>query len=92
MVPLLGSTQQAVPEAYKRVNDALVSELAQLFCDLRDSGKLRADLDTDYAAFLFNDYGHVQLLRLCSQAPLDLQRHQAEVRGFTAFVLRGMVG
>ncbi|MDD2058625.1 hypothetical protein N5D52_07900 [Pseudomonas sp. GD03860] len=33
------------------------NELAQLFCDLRHSGKLRADLGTDAAAFLFSDYG-----------------------------------
>ncbi|MEE1920451.1 helix-turn-helix domain-containing protein [Pseudomonas sp. 148P] len=91
LLPLLGTTQTEVPEVYKRVNDALVAELALLLDDLRDSGKLRADLDTGYAAYLFNDYGHLQLLRLCSQAVPDLDAHKAEVRRFTAFLLHGMI-
>jgi AcrR family transcriptional regulator len=92
LLPLLGSHQREVPEAYKRVNDALVEELKHLLQDLCDSGKLRADLDVGYAAFLINDYGHLQLLRLCSCEPLDLVAHRADVRRFMGFLLAGMQG
>ncbi|WP_176508043.1 MULTISPECIES: TetR/AcrR family transcriptional regulator [Pseudomonas] len=90
LLPLLGSKQRDVPEAYKRVNDALVEELKHLLQDLCDSGKLRADLDVGYAAFLINDYGHLQLLRLCSDEPLDLVAHREDVRRFMGFLLAGM--
>ncbi|WP_085676006.1 MULTISPECIES: TetR/AcrR family transcriptional regulator [unclassified Pseudomonas] len=90
LLPLLGSHQREVPEAYKRVNDALVEELKHLLQDLCDSGKLRADLDVGYAAFLINDYGHLQLLRLCSCEPLDLVAHREDVRRFMGFLLAGM--
>nr|WP_243434678.1 TetR/AcrR family transcriptional regulator [Pseudomonas sp. 30_B] len=92
LLPLLGGDQRKLPEAYKRNNDALVSEMALLLGDLRDAGKLRADLDVEYAAFLLNDYGHLQLLRLCSDDQLDLEAHRAEVRRSTALILRGMAG
>ena len=90
LLPLLGSNQRDVPEAYKRVNDALVEELKHLLQDLCDSGKLRADLDVGYAAFVINDYGHLQLLRLCSREPLDLVAHREDVRRFMGFLLKGM--
>lgn len=91
LLPLLGGDERGVPEPYKRNNDALVQALALLLDDLRKAGKLRADLDIAYAAFLFNDYGHLQLLRLCSREPLDYVSHRAEVRRSTAFMLRGML-
>ncbi|NIE72881.1 TetR/AcrR family transcriptional regulator [Pantoea sp. Ap-967] len=92
LLPLLGPHQQEVPQAYKRVNDALVAELVRLLQDLCDSGQLRPDLDVAYAAFLINDYGHLQLLRLCNAEPLELAGHREEVRRFMAFLLSGMQG
>lgn len=90
LLPLLGGDDQDLPEAYKRNNDALLGALALLLTDLRKAGKLRADLDIGYAAFLLNDYGHLQLLRLCSREPLDLQAHRAQVRRSTALLVQGM--
>jgi len=92
LLPLLGGEQRDLPAAYKRVNDALVDELKHLLQDLCDSGKLRADLDVGYAAFLINDYGHLQLLRLCNCQPLDMPSHRAQVRRFMAMLLAGMRG
>ncbi|HEN8711092.1 MULTISPECIES: TetR/AcrR family transcriptional regulator [Pseudomonas] len=92
LLPLLGGDQQALPAAYKRVNDALVEELKHLLQDLCDSGKLRADLDVGYAAFLINDYGHLQLLRLCNSETLDMPAHRTQVRMFMAILLAGMRG
>lgn len=90
LLPLLGAEQQGVPDAYRRVNDALVNELKCLLQDLCDSGRLAAGLDVGYAAFLINDYGHLQLLRLCSREPLDMAAHRADVRRFMGFILAGM--
>ena len=89
VIALLGPDQSALPAPYKRVNDALVSEIAALLDELRGLGKLRADLDVDYAAFMLNDYGHLQLLRLCRSEPMDLERYWREVRESTAFMVRG---
>lgn len=60
--------------------------------DLCDSGRLRAGLDVGYAAFLINDYGDLQLLRLCSREPLDIAAHREEERRFMGFILAGMQG
>lgn len=90
LLPLLGPDQSALPDAYKRVNDTLVQELALLLSDLCAAGMLRSDLDVDYAAFLLNDYGHVQLLRLCNQPTLDMAAFWQEIRRYTAFMLAGM--
>ncbi|MNJ03113.1 hypothetical protein D3C73_1633100 [compost metagenome] len=70
----------------------MVEELKHLLQDLCDSGKLRADLDVGYAAFLINDYGHLQLLRLCSSETLDMPAHRTQVRMFMAMLLAGMRG
>lgn len=91
VIALLGPDQSALPAPYKRVNDALVSEIAALLDELRGLGKLRADLDVDYAAFMLNDYGHLQLLRLCRSEPMDLERYWREVRESTAFMVRGIL-
>lgn len=91
VLPLLGPDQSTLPAPYKRVNDALVREIAVLLGELRALGKLRADLDVDYAAFMLNDYGHLQLLRLCRNEQMDLERYWREVRESTAFMVRGML-
>ncbi|MCS2149967.1 TetR/AcrR family transcriptional regulator [Scandinavium manionii] len=90
LLPLLGPDQSALPEAYKRVNDALVQELTLLLGDLCSAGLLRATLDIEYAAFMLNDYGHLQLLRLCTQSEPDKQTFWADTRRSTAFMLSGM--
>jgi hypothetical protein len=51
---------------------------------------LRADLDVDLAAFLLNDYSHLQLLRLTSSEPLDLETHRKQVRLTSGLILYGM--
>lgn len=90
LMPQLGEDQSRLPAAYKRVNDVVVAELNELMQALVAAGKLRADLDTHYAAYLLNDYSHLLLLRLTRADQLDLQAHLGAVRHFCTLLFEGM--
>ena len=79
-----------LPEAYRQMNRGLQGEIAKVLGELQEAGKLRADLDVDLAAFLLNDYSHLQLLRLTASDPLDRQAHAANVRATTRLIFEGM--
>jgi AcrR family transcriptional regulator len=80
-----------LPVAYRRMNDELKGEIAALLRDLVGRGQLRADIDVAGIAFLFNDYAHLQMLRLVQQDEPDMIAHAAEVRRITEIVFRGMM-
>lgn len=90
LLHVLSGGQSGLPDSYQRMNDILRSEIAALLRDLQAAGKLRADLDVDLAAFLLNDYSHLQLLRLTSTEPLDLETHRKQVRLTSGLILHGM--
>jgi AcrR family transcriptional regulator len=90
LLHVLGGGHNGLPDSYKRMNDVLRSEIAELLRDLQAAGKLRADLDVDLAAFLLNDYSHLQMLRLTSSDPLDLETHRKLVRQTSGLILHGM--
>jgi len=79
-----------LPEGYRAMNDALRAEISGLLKDLQQAGKLRADLNVELAAFLLNDYAHLQLLRLVNQEQPDLESHSSQVRRITALLFQGM--
>jgi AcrR family transcriptional regulator len=79
-----------LPEGYRAMNEALRAEISGLLRELQQAGKLRADLDVDLAAYLLNDYSHLQLLRLVSQDPPDVESHSSQVRRITALLFQGM--
>lgn len=87
---LTGGGDNGLPEAYKNVNDALKTEISTLLQELKKAGKIRADLDVDLAAFLLNDYSHLQLLRLTSQEPMDLDAYAQQVRQIVTLIFQGM--
>ncbi|WP_372877426.1 TetR/AcrR family transcriptional regulator [Pseudomonas sp.] len=90
LLHVLGGGHNGLPDGYRRMNDALRGEIAGLLRDLQAAGKLRADLDVDLAAFLLNDYSHLQMLRLTSSDPLDLETHRKLVRQTSGLILYGM--
>ena len=90
LLHVLGGGHNGLPDSYRRMNDALRGEIAGLLRDLQAAGKLRADLDVDLAAFLLNDYSHLQMLRLTSSNPLDLETHRKQVRQTSGLILYGM--
>lgn len=90
LLHVFGGDQSALPEKYKAMNEGVRHEIANALRDLQQRGKLRPDLDVDLAAFLLNDYSHLQLLRLTSTEPLDLEAHRAQVRLTSGLILNGM--
>ena len=91
LLHVLGGDRSDLPEQYKRHNEALQHEIASLLRDLQERGKLRADLDVELAAFLLNDYSHLQLLRLTGSEPMDLEQHRRQVRLTSGLILQGMI-
>ena len=91
LLHVLGGDRSDLPEQYKRHNEALQHEIASLLRDLQERGKLRADLDGELAAFLLNDYSHLQLLRLTGSEPMDLEQHRRQVRLTSGLILQGMI-
>ncbi|WP_317663213.1 helix-turn-helix domain-containing protein [Pseudomonas sp. KU43P] len=88
---IIGQPGGGLPAAYRKVNALLVQEIARVLNDFKHRGLLRADLDVDYVAFLINDYGHLQFLRLAGQDQPDFAGHALQVRQMIELLLRGMV-
>lgn len=91
LLPLvLSGGSEGLPEAYRQLNADLQGQIAQVLAELQRIGKLRPDLDVKLAAFMLNDYSHVQLLRLTSTDELDMEGHRQQVRRITQFIFDGM--
>ncbi|MFK0270448.1 TetR/AcrR family transcriptional regulator [Pseudomonas asiatica] len=88
---ILGKADEGLPAAYRKVNGLLVHEIARVLNDYKKRGMLRSDLDVDYVAFLINDYGHLQFLRLANQTQPDFVEHARQVRLMIELLLQGMV-
>ncbi|MCF5233761.1 MULTISPECIES: TetR/AcrR family transcriptional regulator [unclassified Pseudomonas] len=91
LLPLiLFGGSNGLPEGYRAMNDALRAEISELLRELQRAGKLRAQLDVELAAFLLNDYSHLQLFRLVNQEHPDIDAHSLQVRRITELVFYGM--
>ncbi|MBC3956414.1 transcriptional regulator, TetR family [Pseudomonas asturiensis] len=86
---LFGGSNE-LPEGYRAMNDALRAEISELLRELQRAGKLRPQLDVELAAFLLNDYSHLQLFRLVNQEPPDINAHSTQVRRITELLFYGM--
>lgn len=91
LLPLiLFGGSNGLPEGYRAMNDALRAEISELLRELQQAGKLRPQLDVELAAFLLNDYSHLQLFRLVNQEHPDIDAHSLQVRRITELVFYGM--
>ncbi len=79
-----------LPAGYRAMNDALRAEISELLRELQRAGKLRLQLDVELAAFLLNDYSHLQLFRLVNQEHPDIDAHSTQVRRITELLFYGM--
>lgn len=79
-----------LPAGYRAMNDALRAEISELLRELQRAGKLRQQLDVELAAFLLNDYSHLQLFRLVNQEHPDIDAHSTQVRRITELLFYGM--
>ena len=86
---LFGGSNE-LPEGYRAMNDALRAEISELLRELQQAGKLRPQLDVELAAFLLNDYSHLQLFRLVNQEHPDIDAHSMQVRRITELLFYGM--
>nr|WP_314564325.1 TetR/AcrR family transcriptional regulator [uncultured Pseudomonas sp.] len=86
---LFGGSNE-LPAGYRAMNDALRAEISQLLRELQQAGKLRPKLDVELAAFLLNDYSHLQLFRLVNQEQPDIEAHSLQVRRITELLFYGM--
>ncbi len=89
--PILIGGNNTFSARYREMNESLLTEISALLRKLQAAGKLRADLDVDLAAYLLNDYSHLQLLRLTSQETMDMEEHRRHVRRTSGLILRGML-
>ena len=91
LLPLiLFGGSNGLPEGYRAMNDALRAEISELLRELQRAGKLRPQLDVELAAFLLNDYSHLQLFRLVNQEHPDIDAHSTQVRRITELLFYGM--
>ncbi len=90
LLPLVLSGGVGLPDSYHQMNRKLQGEIANVLRALQEAGKLRADLDVELAAFLLNDYSHVQLMRLVKATDPDREEHNSNVRRITSLLFHGM--
>lgn len=90
LLPLVLSGGVGLPDSYHQMNHKLQGEIANALRALQEAGKLRADLDVELAAFLLNDYSHVQLMRLVKATDPDREEHNSNVRRITSLLFHGM--
>lgn len=91
LLPLiLFGGSNGLPEGYRAMNDTLRAEISELLRELQRAGKLRAQLDVELAAFLLNDYSHLQLFRLVNQEHPYIDAHSTQVRRITELLFYGM--
>ena len=57
-----------------------------------DAGSISADTDLDFAAFMINDYGHLQLVRLVTSDEPDWDAFRQNVRSSITLFVQGMLG
>ncbi|MCD7042147.1 TetR/AcrR family transcriptional regulator [Pseudomonas marginalis] len=86
---LFGGSNE-LPAGYRAMNDALRAQISELLRELQRAGKLRPQLDVELAAFLLNDYSHLQLFRLVNQEHPDIDAHSTQVRRITELLFYGM--
>ncbi|MDP9524589.1 TetR/AcrR family transcriptional regulator, partial [Pseudomonas putida] len=87
---LLSGGENGLPDSYHQINATLQGEIANVLSALQEAGKLRPDLDVGLAAFLLNDYSHLQLMRLVRAANPDRDAHNDNVRRITSLLFHGM--
>ena len=81
-----------LPETYARGNDELVAEIRKFLQAMLDAGSISADTDLDFAAFMINDYGHLQLVRLVTSDEPDWDAFRQNVRSSITLFVQGMLG
>ena len=87
---ILFSPRSELPATYLKMNEKLVEDIVEFLTEMQQHGMIRQGADLHTAAFMLNDYSHLQLNRLIRDEPLDWEAHRVNVRATTALVLYGI--
>ncbi|MDF3935438.1 TetR/AcrR family transcriptional regulator, partial [Pseudomonas citronellolis] len=80
----------SAPEQLTLINETLNREVSALLGHLQGAGKVRANVDTDYAAQVLNEFLTLEFLKLVSAETLDLDGHARRVRAFIGLLFNGI--
>ena len=78
-------------QAFLPWNAAVVEEAKALLEHFQVLGKVRASVDTDVAATVFNQYANLAFIRLATEAEPDRDAHAAHMRSVLRLLCEGML-
>jgi len=87
---ILFNPKDELPEIYARGNDLLISEIRSFLQKMQQAGTISKQTDLDFAAFMINDYGHIQLVRLVVTDEPDWEAFRDNVRSSIRLFVKGM--
>jgi len=88
---IMFNPKDELPEIYAKGNDLLIAEIRSFLQKMQDAGALGNSVDLDFAAFMINDYGHVQLVRLVASHEPDWEAFRDNVRSSIRLFVQGML-
>jgi len=59
---IMFNPKDELPGTYARGNEELVAEIHKFLQAMLEAGTISTATDLDFAAFMINDYGHLQLM------------------------------
>lgn len=72
-------------------NTAVIEETRALLLHFQRQGLLRATLDIEVAATVFNQYANVAFIRLATEMTPDREAHARHMRSFLTLMCQGML-
>lgn len=88
---ILFNPKDELPETYRRENDELVEDIRLFLLEMQRAGRLSEQADLAFAAFMINDYGHLQLVRLVSRNEPDWDDFRDNVRSSITLFVKGLL-
>lgn len=91
LLPLaLAVSGDEMPEVYRKSNDVMIETVAGFLQQMKDKGYLAESVNVVDLSRLINDAGHMQMMRLISQEPLDWEKHRQDVRAMMTMLCNGL--
>ncbi len=79
-------------QALQPWNAAVIEETQALLMHFQRLGKVRASVDIEVAATVFNQYANMAFIRLATEPTPDRAAHAAHMRSFLGLLCHGMLG
>lgn len=78
-------------ETFQPWNAAVIEETRALLLHFQRQSMLRASVDIDVAATVFNQYANMAFIRLATEVTPDREAHARHMRSFLALMCHGML-